>query len=113
MKKIIKETLNLLVEEREITQYPPCPDCGSEAGVRTSSRGRQEYICKNKNCLRAFRDFIGENKNIIAITVKEYLQNQQKINLGPYIHHAQSVVVLMLRHMVSVVGNSIIDASRA
>lgn len=56
MKKIIKETLNSLVEEREITQYPPCPDCGSEAGVRTSSRGRQEYICKNKNCLRAFRE---------------------------------------------------------
>lgn len=56
MKKILKETLNLLVKEREITQYPPCPDCGSEAGLRTSSRGRQEYICKNKNCLRIFSE---------------------------------------------------------
>lgn len=56
MKKILKETLNSLIEEREITQYPPCPDCGSEVVLRTSSRGQQEYLCKNKNCLRSFSE---------------------------------------------------------
>ena len=38
------------------SSYPPCPDCGSPSGMRTSSRGRQEYICKNLECRRNFSE---------------------------------------------------------
>lgn len=56
MKKSLKETINSLIEEREIRQHPPCPDCGSETGLGTSGRGQQEYRCKNKHCLRSFSE---------------------------------------------------------
>lgn len=38
------------------SDYPPCPDCGSPSGSRTSSRGQQEYLCKNSECRRNFSE---------------------------------------------------------
>jgi transposase-like protein/integrase len=38
------------------SEYPPCPDCQSPSGLRTSSRGQQEYVCKNTECNRSFSE---------------------------------------------------------
>lgn len=55
MKKLLKEALSSLVEECEITQYPPCPDCASQdICLGGSGRGQQKYICKN--CSRHFSE---------------------------------------------------------
>ena len=38
------------------SDYPPCPDCQSPSGARTSSRGQPEYTCKNPECRRNFSE---------------------------------------------------------
>ncbi|MBH8577294.1 tyrosine-type recombinase/integrase [Nostocaceae cyanobacterium CENA369] len=53
----MQETIiEAILKNKEPTSYPPCPDCQGEVVSRTSSRGQQEYTCKNPECKRNFSE---------------------------------------------------------
>jgi integrase/recombinase XerD len=55
-RKLPQKIIEAILENQEPSSYPTCPDCKGEVYSRTSSRGQQEYLCKNPECKRNFSE---------------------------------------------------------